>query len=167
MITDLMLQKSGNDIILNWSKPLYDIKGDPITVASFDIYRVVNEFNYSLDEVNLNSPNAKINVVAQSGVNSYSYTDVGAVNLAPTITYLVVAKDSSGNRSPASVDPPSPILSLKLQKSSTNGATLLFFNPVTTTINGGPTIITKYYLYGFIQSPPQKTTSRQQIQFLH
>ena len=149
MITDLMLQKDGNDIILNWSKPLYDIKGDPITVASFDIYRVVNEFNYSLDEVNLNSPNAKINVVAQSGVNYYSYTDVGAVNLAPIVTYLVVGKDSSGNRSSASVDPPSSILSLKLQKSSTNGATLLFFNPVTTTINGGPTIITKYYLYGF------------------
>lgn len=149
MITDLMLQKNGNDIILNWSKPLYDIKGNPITVASFDIYRVVNQYNYSLDEVNLNSPNAKINVVAQSGVNSYSYTDVGAVNLAPTITYLVVAKDSSGNRSPASVDPPSPILSLKLQKSSTNGATIIFFDQVNTTINGAPTIITKYYLYGF------------------
>ncbi|MFB3850588.1 MAG: C25 family cysteine peptidase [Acidobacteriota bacterium] len=148
MITDLKVERSGNDLILKWTKPQVDIKGDPITVVSFDIYRIVNQFNYNLDTVNLAYPNAKINVGAVEGENTY--TDSGAVNLGNIVTYLVVAKDSNGNRSSASHQPPSPVMTLRIQKSETTGATLIFFDPVTTTIDGKQTnLITNYKLYGF------------------
>lgn len=148
MVNDLRVEKSGNDLILRWSKPLVDIKGDPITVVSFDIYRIINQFNYNLDTVNLGYPNAKISVNAVDGENTY--TDIGAVDLGNIVTYLVVAKDSNGNRSSASHQPPSPVMSLRLQKSETSGATLIFFDPVTTTIDGKQTnLITNYKLYAF------------------
>jgi len=155
MITDLRVERgvdqSGNftnDLILKWTKPTVDTKGDPISVVSFDIYRVVNQLNYNLDTVSLTYPNAKISVTAVDGENTY--TDSGAVTLANTVTYLVVAKDSNGNRSSASNQPPSPVMSLKLQKSETTNNTLIFFDPVTTTIDGKQTnLITSYKLYAF------------------
>ncbi|MCX7829608.1 MAG: fibronectin type III domain-containing protein, partial [Acidobacteria bacterium] len=148
MITDLTVERSGNDLVLKWSKPLVDVKGDPITVVSFDIYRVINQFNFNLDTVSLTYPNAKITVAAAEGQNSY--TDAGAVNLGSIVTYLVVAKDASGNRSPASHQPPSPIMTLRLTKSGSTGATLISFDPVTTTIDGKQTnLIVNYKLYGF------------------
>ncbi len=148
MIEDLRVEKFGNDLVLRWSKPQFDIKGEPINVVSFDIYRVLNEYNYSLDTVDTTFPNARINVPAYDGENTY--TDSGAVNLGDTITYIVVAKDDNGNRSSASHQPPSPVMTLRIHKSETNGSTLIFFEPVTTTIDGRETnLITNYRLYGF------------------
>lgn len=148
MIEDLRVEKSGNDLILKWTKPQYDIKGDPITVVNYDIYRVVDQYNYDLNTVNLNYPNAKITVSAVDGENTY--IDVNAIDLANVITYIVVAKDADGNRSPASNQPPSPVMSLKIRKSETTGATLIFFDPVNTTIDGRETkLITSYKLFAF------------------
>lgn len=165
LITDLIVTRSGAaDLLLSWSKPLVDIKGNPVTVASFDIYRVTHDpvtnpytpYNYDLDLISKANPNAKINVPAISGQTVHSYTDPGAVNLSPTVTYLVVAIDPSGNRGPASHDPPAAVMSLMVTKNSPVSPTLINFNPVTTTLNGAPTgLITGYRLFGL--DPPMVT----------
>lgn len=163
MITDLTVARSGeSDLLLTWSKPLVDIKGNATTVVSFDIYRVTsadvngdtfpdNPYNYDLDTVPTSNPNAKISVSAISGQTVHTYTDVGAVNKASAVTYIVVAVDSAGNRGPASHNPPASILSLMVTKNSPTGPYQINFSPVTTTIDGGPTsLIAGYRLYGFI-----------------
>jgi hypothetical protein len=150
MITDLMVSRSGNDLILNWSKPLVDIKGNAVAVVSFDIFRVTGIYNYNLETVSTSSPNAKITVPAVDGVTAYNYTDAGAVNLAATVTYLVVARDAAGNRSPASHNAPASVLSLRVTKNSAVSPTLINFDPVTTRLDGTNTnLIAKYKLYGF------------------
>ncbi len=149
MITDLMVTRSGNDLVLTWSKPLVDVGGQACSVASFQLFRVVNSYNWSLDTVSTSSPNAKITISATSAT-SYTYTDTGAVSLAGTVTYLVVALDANGNRSPASNQPPSPILSLKVAKNASCGAqTQVSFTAVSTSIGGGASLVDHYDIYGF------------------
>lgn len=163
MITDLTIARSGeSDLMLTWSKPLVDIKGNATTVVSFDIYRVTNAdvdgepgpdnpYNYDLDKVPTTSPNAKISVPAISGQTVHTYLDTGAVSKASTVTYIVVAVDSAGNRGPASHNPPASILSLMVTKNSPTGPFQINFSPVTTTIDGTPTsLIAGYRLYGFL-----------------
>ncbi len=149
MITDLMVTRSGSDLVLTWSKPLVDVGGQPCTVASFQVFRVVNSYNWNLDTVSTSAPNAMISIPATSAT-SYNYTDTGAVALAGTVTYLVVALDASGNRSPASNPPPSPILGLKVAKNASCGAqTEISFTAVGTTLGGGASLVDHYNIYGF------------------
>jgi len=167
MISDLMVTKSGNDLLLTWSKPLVDVKGNAVTVASFDIYRLTDAYSspkpydYNLETVSLASPNTKITVAASAGVTSYNYTDTGAVNLASTVTYLVVARDAAGNRSPASNNAPASILTLRVTKNSPASPTLINFDPVSTRLDGTPTnLIAGYKLFGF---PPPMTSSKDHV----
>lgn len=149
MITDLMVARSGNDLVLSWSKPLVDVGGQPCTVDSFQIFRVVNSYNWNLDTVSTSAPNAKI-LIAATSATTYSYPDTGAVSLAGTVTYLVVALDASGNRSPASNPPPSPILSLKVADNASCGTqTEVSFTAVGTALGGNAALIDHYNLYGF------------------
>lgn len=149
MITDLKLERDGNDIILRWSKPKESIKGNSVTISSFEIYRVVGQYDYNLKTVSTSYPNAKISVDATNGVDEYSYTDVGAVNIGDPVTYLVIAKTDNGFSSPASHNPPAPILSLRVKKSTSSSATLIEFEEVNKTIDNKPTIIIEYRLYAF------------------
>ncbi|MCI4398355.1 MAG: fibronectin type III domain-containing protein, partial [Acidobacteria bacterium] len=151
MITDLKVTRSNNDLVLTWSKPLVDVGGQPCTVASFQIFRVVNSYNWNLDTVSTSAPNAKITIAASSAT-TYTYPDSGAASLAGTVTYLVVALDASGNRSPASNSPPSPILSLKVADnvaSCETQKTEISFTAVGTTIDGHVSLLDHYNLYGF------------------
>ncbi len=149
MITDLKVTRSGADLVLSWSKPLLDVGGAPVTVTGFQIYRVCNAYRWDLDTVSLAPPNARVTLAATAAV-SYTWTDTGAVSLAGTVTYLVVALNAAGDRSPASNPSPASVLGLRLEKSASTGHTLFRFNPVTTTLDGRPgALVDHYQLYGF------------------
>ncbi len=149
LINDLKVTKSGQDLVLTWTKPATDVGGSSTTVASFLIYRVARTYNWNLDTVSTAAPNAKISLLAPSSQSAYTYTDTGAMALPNPLTYLVVALDAQGLRSPASHAPPSPIMDLRVAKGAT-GNTLLSFTPVTTDVAGQALPgLTGYKVYGF------------------
>ena len=149
LINDLKVTKSGQDLVLTWTKPSTDVGGAPTTVNSFLIYRVVGAYDWNLDRVSTAPPNAKISLDASSNQSVYTYTDREAMTLPNPLTYLVVALDAQGLRSPASHAPPSPVMDLKVTRGVT-GNTLLSFTPVTTDVTGqalpSPP---EYRVYGF------------------
>jgi len=149
LIADLRVTRSGSDLVLTWTKPLVDVGGQAVSVSSFQLFRVVGIYDWNLDTVSLSSPNARVTIPATSAT-TYSYTDSGAVTIAGTVTYLVVAFDPGGDRSPASNPPPAPVLGLRVTRSATTGKTLLTFPPVTSVMTGsGPALVDHYAVYGF------------------
>ncbi len=158
LIVDLKVTRSGQDLVLSWSKPATSLGGTPSDVASFQIYRVAGAYNWNLDTVSQAAPNALVSVPAILGQTAYTYTDTGAMALPNPLTYLVVALDTGGLRSPASNYPPAAILDLKVTHGAT-GNTLLSFSPVVTDIAGRPLAgISAYRVYGFY--PATKTSDQ-------
>jgi len=145
MITDLKVTRSGNDLVLTWTKPSVDVGGEPVTVAFFQVFRVVGSYDWSVDAVSPIAPDVP--------ATTSTYTDPGAVSLAGAVTYLVVAFSDKGDRSPASTFPPAPVLGLRVSRSAATGKTLLTFSPVTSVANGsGPALVDHYTVYGFYRT---------------
>ncbi len=141
MITDLKVVRSGSDLDLSWTAPAVDVGGEPTTVAGFEIFRNTGSFNWSLDGM---TP------LANLPASQTTYTDAGAAAVSGPLSYLVVALDANGDRSPASNPPPGPVLDLRVTTSAATGATLIHFSPVTTNMYGRPdSLIDHYELYGF------------------
>ena len=148
MVVDLMVTRSGNDLVLNWSKPVCDDQKKAVTVSQFYIYRVVGDYNWNLDTVGTTDPNAKITIPAPSAQSYFQYTDTGAVSSGDRVNYLVVALDSNGDRSSASNYPPSQVY--LFAEKTPDDKVLLSFDPVTTDISGRTGIIIDHYnLFGF------------------
>lgn len=160
MIVDLTVTRSGGDLLLSWSKPLVDVGGASVAVTHFQLFRVVNSWDWNLDTVSTGAPNAKV-VIPATGATSYTYTDTGAWGLGGNLSYLVVALTASGERSAASNPHPGPVMSLRVTRSASTGKTLLSWNAVTLAADGRtPALIDHYTVYGFYPM----TTSAQHVQ---
>jgi hypothetical protein len=136
-ISDLTLSRSGNDLVLTWSRPLVDIYGRPTTVIGYRIYRG----STPSFQVTGMSPLATIG----SGATT-TWTHSGGVLLAGNSYYLVTAQDASGLSSGAGRDLPNGIANLGL--SFTAPSTVhLTWNPVTTDVQGLPTLLDHYQVH--------------------
>ncbi|HUD71169.1 MAG TPA: C25 family cysteine peptidase, partial [Dongiaceae bacterium] len=124
-ITDLMLTRSGADLVLQWSRPTLDIYGRATTVVGYRIYRS-NTPNF----VAIGStPLATLNNGATT-----SFTHVGGINVAGAGYYVVTALDAAGLESGAGHDLPNGVGDLIVTSN-----VHLAWSPVTTDVQGNPT----------------------------
>ena len=135
-ISDLTVALSGPDLVLSWSRPTLDIYGRPTTVVGYRVYRGTTP-NFA---INTGAPLATIN----SGA-TVSFTHAGGVTLPGNAYYVVTAVDAAGLVSGAGRELPNGLASLDV---SLNGAFVhLSWQPVTTDVQGLPTLIHHYQVH--------------------
>jgi hypothetical protein len=139
-IQDLVVVRSGNDLVLSWGAVLFNIYGNPAVVDHYNVYRASDPAFIPSDAVN------RIAVVPASPSPSFTHTG-GALTPDPGY-YLVSATDSEGYSSGLGGDLPAGILDLRLQTSPTPGMLRLTWSPASVTVTGGPAWIDHYTLYG-------------------
>jgi hypothetical protein len=136
-IGDLRLAKSGADAVLSWSPVTLNIYDQPTTISKYEVYRGDTvQFVPSL--ANLLDPQP----------TGASFTDLGALSGGEPHFYLVRAVDGAGNPGGLGGQLPGGIGDLSIGASSTTpGAIVLSWTPVTEDFDGGTTVITHHYLY--------------------
>ena len=136
-ITDLVLSRSGSNLILTWSRPLVDIYGRSTTVVKYTVYRGTAPGFMPF----LSTPLAVIN-----DGSIITYTDAGAGAPGPTnFYYVVTATDLSGLVSGAGRELPNGIETLAVTRSA--GMISLAWPAVTTDVSGLATIIDHYQIH--------------------
>ncbi|HEY3176120.1 MAG TPA: C25 family cysteine peptidase [Candidatus Polarisedimenticolia bacterium] len=140
MISTLDLRRAPSQpasIELLWTPPSQDIYGGPTVLESFSIYR-------GLMPAFVADANTMIATITDP--NAGSYIDPNSFSTPSNYYYLITATDANGFASGAGQQLPAGISDLRL---SINGANIaMIWSPVTTDIDGGPTSINHYLLYG-------------------
>lgn len=137
-ISDLRVTRSGSNALLQWTVPTTNIYGQATTVTSQEVYMGTTP-NFTIDVAHR---------LATVAGNATSYPHVNGYSDAGNHYYLVVAIDSSANRSGVSNEVP---MGIDLMSVVRNGSSLVFSWPaVTLDFDGHKTIISKYVLYGSI-----------------
>lgn len=134
-ISDLTVGVSGANIVLTWSRPTLDIYGRPTTVTAYRVYRGTTP-NFPIT----GTPLATINNGATT-----TYTHVGGVTLPGDSYYIVTAVDAAGLVSGAGRDLPNGVGSLDVSMPSSR--VLLAWLPVTTDVQGLPTLVHHYQVH--------------------
>lgn len=150
-IQDLMVNQSGNDLVLTWSPVTTDINGNPIVINHYNVYR-----GSTPDFVPSNSVNRLAQVPASG---SPSYTHLSGVLAPDNGYYLVSAEDFDGVASGLGGDLPAGILALTVAPSPTPGMLRLSWPVVTQTVTGQPARISHYTLYGASTPLPRSAIS--------
>jgi hypothetical protein len=136
-ISDLKVTRSGNDVVLNWSRPVVDIYGRPTTVVSYRVYMGATP-NYVVTGM---SPLATL-----SSGSTTTWTHTGGILLPGNSYYLVTAQDASGLSSGAGRDLPNGIPNLSPTFVSPSTVHLTWA-AVTTDVQGLPTLIDHYQIH--------------------
>jgi hypothetical protein len=139
-IKDLMITRSGGDLVLTWSAVTTNILGGPASVDHYNVYR-----GNSPTFVPSNSTNRIAMVPATA---SPSYFHAGGALLSDDGYYLVSAIDLDGFASGLGGDLPAGIQGLLVAPSPTPGMVRISWPAVTTTVTGAPARIDHYTLYG-------------------
>jgi hypothetical protein len=150
-IKDLMVTRSGSDLILSWSRVTTNIYGNPTVVGHYNIYR-----DGTPNFVPSNSVN-RIGQVADSSAPSFVHT--GAATSVADSYYLVSAEDLDGNASGLGGDLPAGIVPLTVAPSPTPGMLRLSWPAASITVTGGPARISHYRLYGLSTPIPRYSIS--------
>ncbi len=137
-ISDLMVSRSGPDLVLSWSRPTVDIYGRPTTVVRYDVYRGTSPGFRPL----AGSPLVTITDPANT-----SLTDAGAAVLPSDVYYAVTATDSQGLVSGAGRELPNGVSDLRLAWLPASGQARLAWSPVATDIAGLPTVVDHYEVH--------------------
>jgi hypothetical protein len=139
-IQDLMVSRSGGDLLLTWSAVTTNILGGPTTVNHYNVYR-----GDTPTFVPSNSTNRIAMVPATA--NPFFLHSGGAL-LADNGFYLVSAIDLDGFASGLGGDLPAGTKSLLVTPSPTPGMLRISWPAVTTTVSGLPARVDHYTLYG-------------------
>jgi|GEM_PF-2155312 len=136
LVTDLMLDRSGDDALLSWGAVTLDIYGDAVDIGQYEVFRgELAQF--------VPAPENRIASTPATG-----FTDsAAAVWPDPNYFYLVRALDLAGNPGGAGRQLPDGIGNLLVDQSETPGQLLLSWSPVTTDFDQQPTQISHYELY--------------------
>lgn len=128
-ITDLTVTRSGNDLVLAWSRPLLDIYGRATNVTGYRVYRAT-------------TPNAAvIGTAPLATINSgatTTFTHTGGATAPGSAFYHVTALDAAGLESGAGHDLPSGVGDLIVTLVSPTMVHLVW-SPVGTDVQGNPT----------------------------
>ncbi|HEV8202344.1 MAG TPA: C25 family cysteine peptidase [Candidatus Polarisedimenticolia bacterium] len=135
-IDDLTVNRSGSDLVLTWTRPAVDIYGRPTYVVGYRVYRGTTP-NFTINPA---APFAVIN----SGTPA-TWTHTGGYTLAGNAYYVVTAVDSNGLVSGAGRDLPNGVGSLDVTMPAS--AVHLSWLPVTTDVQGLPTLIDHYQVH--------------------
>jgi hypothetical protein len=147
MIRDLRIERDGSDppsLRLRWSRPIVDIYGDPATVVEFQVHRSeARDFKPTTDTLR-----ARLTADVLSWPDPGAYADTRAFN------YVVLAADGAGLLSSASRAQPTGVTDFRLaeEREVTSGAPtgylILSWGAVTRDIEGQPTVVDHYEIYG-------------------
>ena len=136
-IENLMLGKSGSDLVLEWPEVTTDIYGKPKSVALYEILRGAAP---DFDGVGLTK-------IGECADPCSTFTDTGALLLAGGLEYRVRAVDGESNAGGMGSEPPEAV-DLGIKKStSVPGNLILHWDPVTTTVDGKPVVLQHYAVF--------------------
>ena len=147
MIRDLTIVRDAvypTSVRLTWTKPLVDIYGGPTTVTGFQVHRS--------EAVDFKPTTATLRATLTADVASW--LDPGAYADSRSFYYLVLASDGAGRLSSASRAFPTGINDLRLveEKDTVTGLPtgflVLSWGAVSRDIEGLPTVVDHYELYG-------------------
>jgi hypothetical protein len=147
-IQDLMVSRSGGDLLLTWSAVTTNILGGPTTVNHYNVYR-----GSTPTFVPSNSTNRIAMVPATA--NPFFLHSGGAL-LPDNGFYLVSAIDLDGFASGLGGDLPAGTKSLLVAPSPTPGMLRISWPAVTTTVSGLPAQVDHYTLYGSPAALPRR-----------
>ncbi|HEV8122191.1 MAG TPA: C25 family cysteine peptidase [Candidatus Polarisedimenticolia bacterium] len=136
-ISDLALNRSGNDVVLTWSRPTVDIYGRPTSVVAYRVYRGSTP-NFQV------APGSLLATLNDGAVTTFTHT--GGINLAGNSYYLVTAVDAAGLVSGAGRELPNGTGDLAVSFTAPSTAHLTW-SPVTTDLTGLPTILDHYQVH--------------------
>jgi hypothetical protein len=136
-ISDLTITISGSNLVLSWSRPLVDIYGRATTVVGYKVYRGTTA-NFQI------AGTTPLATIASGATTTFTHT--GGVILPGDSYYLVTATDSGGLVSGAGRDLPNGIGDLGASFTAPSTVHLSWF-PVTTDIQGLPTLIDHYQVH--------------------
>ncbi len=136
-ISDLMVSRSGNDLVLSWSRPVVDIYGRPTTVVRYSVYRGATPGF-------LPFAGPPLATIGDGSITSY--TDTGAAASPSSLYYIVTATDASGLVSGAGRELPYGIGDLQVA-STGPGTVRLTWSAVTTDVQGLATLVDHYRVY--------------------
>jgi hypothetical protein len=136
-ITDLMVNRSGADLALSWSRPTVDIYGRPTTVTGYRVYKGTTPGFKPFS----GPPYATIGSGTQT-----SFTDAGAGGSPSGAYYLVVAVDVNGFVSGAGRDLPNGIAAMTVAWLGSS-TVRLSWPAVTTDVSGAATLISHYQVH--------------------
>jgi len=123
---------------LSWSAVTTDIYGVATTVATYEIYRGTAPDFVPL----IGSPRGSVAAPATT------FRDTGAAANPASFYYLVVAVDAAGNRSGLGRDLPQGITTLAVTLLPDGQTAHLSWPAISTTVAGGPTILSRYEVHG-------------------
>lgn len=137
LVTNLMVNVSGADLVLDWDEVTTDIADKSESVDKYEILRGIGGgFN-----------NSGLAFLAQCTAPCSSYTDTGAATDGNQYYYRVRALDFDGNRSGLGSEPPrSTTLSIARSQMVTDDLALSW-TPVTTDHGGLPVSLQHYAIY--------------------
>lgn len=137
-ITDVMVSRDGNDVVLAWTSVTEDLYGDPITVSSYGIH------SSSVSPVFILSPGNQLGTVGD--LPSPSYRHLGGISGVGARFYLVQATDTTGGQSAAGSGLPLAITDLVLSR-PVAGTVHLSWPPVTVDVDGTRLAVDHYEVY--------------------
>jgi hypothetical protein len=136
-ISDLQVNRSGNDLVLSWSRPTVDIYGRPTTVVAYHVYRGTTP-NFAVGAGSL------LATISDGSITTFTHS--GAVLLAGSAYYLVTATDTAGLVSGAGRELPNGAGDLMVDFTAPSTAHLTW-SPVTTDLTGLPTLVDHYQIH--------------------
>jgi hypothetical protein len=137
-IGNLVVSRAADDIVLDWTEVSTDVFGKPKTVTGYEVLRgTATDFNP-----------ASMVVIGGCSSPCDSFTDPGAATQGNDFHYRVRAVDADGNEGGLGSEPPASATILVGKSLSTPGNLVLTWQAVTTTVDGLPTEIKHYRVYG-------------------
>jgi hypothetical protein len=136
-ISDLMVRRSGSDLILTWSRPVTDIYGRPTTVLRYAVYRGTSPGFAPF----AGAPLATLD----AAVTTYTDTGAGAMSTGNAY-YIVTATDTNGFVSGAGRELPNGVSDLAVSRTGSNSVRLAW-SATTTDLQGLPTLIDHYQIH--------------------
>jgi hypothetical protein len=138
-ITDLMVSRSGPDLVLTWTQPTVDIYGRPTTVARYNIYAAPGPSSVG---------SGTYLIGTNIGGTSTTFTHAGAAASPGNLYYVVTALDSNGFASGAGRELPNGINGLSVSLVSAGPLVVrLTWPAVTTDLQGYATLIDHYQVH--------------------
>jgi hypothetical protein len=145
MVTSLKIHLSGNDLVLDWSAPTTDFRGNATTIASWRIYRTTR-LPFTLSSVPASSPPEKLVLLGDPATRSW--TDVDAAVQPEGFFYVVLGVTAAGLPSSASSPAPAPVRNLRLRRSASTGSGVdVDWDPVTASVTGSEKTIVSYSVF--------------------
>lgn len=136
-IQDLRARRSGSNVVLEWTEIGTDYYGKAESVASYEILRGASP-NYAP---------AAMTVIGSCPSPCGSFTDPGAATAATSYHYRARAIDVDGNAGGLGSNPPAVVTVYVRRSATIQGNVVLTWLPVTTTVDGAPTVIAQYRIY--------------------